>query len=129
MSSEAKGEIELAKRKLQSLEKQIGKLLDFVATGGVSENTARAKIKDLEQRERYVRKYLKELKEQHASESITEDMVLDAIMESKKLLKAKDKKYDVERQNFIRYYVKKVIVYEDEIKITFQNEPETQQKT
>ena len=128
MSSEATEEIELARRELRSVKKEISRLLDFVVKGGVKESTARAKMDDLEQKRRYARKHLRKMKEQYSIVPIPEEMILDLVVESKKLLKAKDNSNAVERRNFIKSYVKKVTVFEDKIKVVFKiNEPDVPQ--
>jgi asparagine synthetase B (glutamine-hydrolysing) len=130
MSSEATGEIELARRELKAAKKRIDQLLDFVADGGAKESTVRNKMAELEQDKRYARRHLKKMKEQHKIVPISEDEVLDLVVKSKKLLKARDNSNAVERRNFIKSYMKRVTVYEDKIKVIFNiNEPDMPQMT
>jgi site-specific DNA recombinase len=130
MSSEATEEIKLARREYRAVKEKIGNLLDFVADGGAKEKTVRGKMEDLEQKKRYARKHLREMKEQNEIETISEDMALDLLIKSKRLLKAHDKSNETERRNFIRSYVKKVIVYEDKIKVIFKiKKPDNQSNT
>jgi hypothetical protein len=112
--------IELARRELKAVKAQINNLLDFIASGGVKEKTARAKMKELERQKVYARKHLRMMKEQNQIEPISEDMALDLLDKSKKILKANDKRNEVERREFIRSYVKKVTVYKDKIKVVFK---------
>jgi site-specific DNA recombinase len=125
MSSEATEEIKLARHEYRAVKAKIDNLLDFVADGGAEEKTVRGKIRDLEQKKSYARRHLREMKEQNEIEPISEDTVLDLLSKSKRLLKAHDKSNEAERRNFIRSYVKKVIVYEDKIKVVFNiNKPD-----
>jgi site-specific DNA recombinase len=127
MSSKATEEIELARRELRSVKKKINRLLDFVAGGSIREKTASAKLEELEREQRYARKHLKKMKEQNAIVPIPEDMILDLLTESKKLLKAKNDSNAAERRSFIKSYVRRVTVYEDKIKVLFKiNVPDTE---
>ncbi|MDR2529071.1 MAG: hypothetical protein LBD04_08660 [Synergistaceae bacterium] len=130
MSSEATEEIKFARQEYRAVKAEIGRLLKFVAGGGANENDARATMRDLRQKKRYTKKRLKEMKEQYETEPISEDMILDLLGESKKLLKAHDKSNETERREFIRSYVKRVIVYKDRIKVIFKiNKPDPQEES
>jgi site-specific DNA recombinase len=120
MSSEAMGEIALARRELRSVKEKINKLLDFVAECGVKKNTAKAKLEELELKKSYARKHLREMKEQNKIEPISESMALGLLVKSKKLLKAHDKSNEIERRNFMKSYVKRVSVYDDKIRVAFR---------
>jgi site-specific DNA recombinase len=120
MSSEAAEEIKRARSRYRETKEQIGRLLKFVASGGVKEKDAKTTMKDLEQQKNYAKKYLREMKAQNETEPISEKMALDLLDKSKKLLKAHDKNHEAERREFIRSYVKKVTVYKDEVKVIFK---------
>jgi site-specific DNA recombinase len=126
MSSKSTEEIELARRELREIKKQIKRVWDFIASGDVEKRSAKAKMKELEQKKRYAKKHLRKMKEQNEIKPIPEDMALDVLVKSKKLLKAHDRTNETERRNFIKSYVKRVSVFEDKIKVTFKiKKPET----
>jgi site-specific DNA recombinase len=120
MSSEATDEITLARHEYREIKKKIDRLLDFIADGSLKEHTAKNKLSDLEQKKSYARKHLRKMKEQNAIVPIPEDEILDLLVKSKKLLKASDNSNAAERRNFMKSYVKSVIVYEDKIEVKFK---------
>ncbi len=115
-SASNKGEVSQVQRESQEIQGKINTIVRLVAESGISIETVKDEIKALEDRQRFLSDYLKELMLKDSA-MITDEVILDLINRSKDFVKTKN---IPQCRNFIENYVEKVVVYSDHVEVFFK---------
>ena len=89
----------------------------MVTEAGISIDTVKADLKQLEEQKQYLESYIKELEAANKANSISEEQVKEIIRKSGEFIRTHNL---TECRNFIDSYIERVDVYNDKVDITFK---------
>jgi site-specific DNA recombinase len=115
-ADENREDLNLATAELQTVLTKIGTVVKLVSETGLSIETVKGELKQLEDRKIYLEKYIRELTLQKTESLITEDMILELIIQSKDFVKTKNL---AECRHFIKTYINKVGVDDEKVEVLF----------
>ncbi|GHV45336.1 recombinase RecD [Synergistales bacterium] len=110
-------ELSLARKELDEINRKIDSVVRLVSDSGVSIETVKGNLRELEERKFFVDGRIRELSLQNNVAIITEEQIIELISRSKDFVRAKNIS---ECRNFIEAYVEKVIVYGDKVEVRFK---------
>ena len=113
---ESKEELSDAKEELTSALDKISNIIKLVTETGISIDTVRTELKELEERKLYLEQYINELTLHKRNNIITEEMITDLINKSKDFIRSKN---IAECRQFITTYVNRVMIYADRVEVAF----------
>jgi site-specific DNA recombinase len=116
-TEEADEETKLALVELDEINGKISKVIKLVTESGISIDTVKDELKQMEERKHFVEGYLKDIRLKNNISTISDDTINDLILKSKGFVQAHN---IAECQNFIHSYVEKVIVYNERVEIFFK---------
>lgn len=109
-------ELEESNARLKKVNREISKTLEVVCETGISIDTVREKLQDLESQKEYLQDHIEELTI-NVNLQMSEDMVCELVEKSKQFIKSRNLP---ECKAFINSYVEKVIVYSDKVQVKFK---------
>lgn len=89
----------------------------MVTEAGISIDTVKDDLMNIEQQKQYLECYIRELEAENRANSISEEQVREIIRKSCEFIRTHNA---AECRNFIDSYIKRVIVYEDRVDIIFK---------
>jgi site-specific DNA recombinase len=116
-AEETDEETKLALVELEEINGKIGKIIRLVSESGISIETVKGELKQLEERKYFVEGYLRDIRLKNNIATISEDAIYDLICKSKEFVQAHN---IAECQNFIHSYIEKVIVYSERVEVLFK---------
>ena len=117
VASETGSELSKAKAELTENQRKVSGIIKMVTEAGISVDTVKASLKELEEQKQYLESYIKELEAANKANSISEEQVKDIIKKSGEFIRTHNL---TECRNFIDTYIEKVIVYENKVDIIFK---------
>ena len=117
VASETDNEMSKAKAELTENQRKVSSIIQMVTEAGISIDTVKASLKELDEQKQYLESYIKELEAANKANSISEEQVKEIIMKSGEFIRTHNL---VECRNFIDNYIEKVIVYNDKVDIIFK---------
>ncbi len=111
-----KCELKLVKKKLKSLEKELGKTLKLVTDGNVSFETIKGSVVKLEDEKQYLENEVLELENNLRADNVTIEKLEKLIEESKSYVLAKN---IPECRRFVESYIDNVIVSSEGVKVIY----------
>jgi site-specific DNA recombinase len=115
--AESDDELSLAQRELEDVNQRIGMVIELVSESGVSIDTVKDNLKNLEERKRFIEAYIKEIGRAEDASMTTEETIIDLVNRSRDFVKTRN---IPECRNFIESYVGKVLVYADKVEVQFK---------
>jgi site-specific DNA recombinase len=116
-AEEADEETKLASVELEEISGKISKIIMLVTESGISIETVKDELKQLEERKHFVEDYLRDVRLKNNIATISEDAISDLICKSKEFVQTHN---IAECQNFIHSYIEKVIVYSERVEVLFK---------
>ena len=117
VASETDNEMSKAKAELTENQRKVSSIIQMVTEAGISIDTVKSSLKELDEQKNYLESYIKELEAANKANSISEEQVKEIIMKSGEFIRTHNL---VECRNFIDNYIEKVIVYNDKVDIIFK---------
>lgn len=108
--------LEQAEQRMKEVEKNISATLELVYSTGISMDTVKTKLEDLEHQKEYLSNYIKELTLSN-NLTISETIVSDLVAKSKDFIKTKNLP---QCKKFLESYVERVTAYDDHVEIKFK---------
>ncbi len=112
-----KDEINTVTTELHTVMDKINKVIRLVSESGISIDTVKDELKQLEERKQFLSAYFNELSLRNKTPLVTETMVTDLINRSKDFVRTKN---IAECRNFIENYVERVNVYSEHVEVVFK---------
>jgi site-specific DNA recombinase len=116
-AEEADEETKLASSELVEISGKISKVIRLVSESGISIETVKDELKQLEERKLFVEGYLRDIRLKNNISTISEDAIYELICKSKEFVQTRN---IAECQNFINSYIETVIVYNDRVEVLFK---------
>ena len=110
-------ELSKAKAELTENQRKVSKVFEMVDEAGISVDTVKFRLKELDKQKQYLESYIKELEATNKANSISEEQVKEIIRKSGEFIRTHNL---TECRNFIDTYIEKVIVYDDRVDIIFK---------
>jgi site-specific DNA recombinase len=117
MISENNDELKIFQKQLDEANQKISSIVKLVSESGISINTVKDSIKELEEQKDFYELQIKHIADTVKLSSIDEGAITQLIEKSRDFVKAKN---IPECRNFIENYVEKVIVFNDRVEIIFK---------
>lgn len=109
-------ELEIATAEFNAVIEKINAIVTLVADAGISPETVRENLRELEEKKQYLERYIRELTLHQREARITEDVISGLILQSREFVKTKNL---AECRSFIKNYVNKVMVHGDTVEVIF----------
>jgi site-specific DNA recombinase len=116
-TEEADEETKLVSVELEEINCKIGKIIRLVSESGISIETVKHELKQLEERKHFVEGYLKDICLKKNIATISEDAIYELICKSKEFVQDHN---IAECQNFIQSYIENVMVYNERVEVIFK---------
>jgi len=116
-AEEANDESKHALVELKEINSKISNIIKLVSESGISIETVKYEMKQLEERKHFVEAYIKETQQKNSIATFSEDAIYDLICKSKEFVQAHN---FAECQSFIHSYIEKVVVYEERVEVLFK---------
>jgi site-specific DNA recombinase len=116
-AEEADEETKFASVELEEINGKIGKIIRLVSESGISIETVKDELKQLEERKYFVEGYLRDIRLKNNIATISEGTIYELICKSKDFVQTRN---IAECQNFIHSYIEKVIVYNERVEVLFK---------
>jgi site-specific DNA recombinase len=116
-TEEADKETKLVSIELEDIDGKISKIIRLVTESGISIETVKDEVKQLEERKHFMEGYLRDIRLKNNIATISEDAINDLICKSKEFVQAHN---IAECQNFIHSYIEKVTVYNERVEVFFK---------
>ncbi len=117
VASETNSELDKAKAELAENQRKVSSIIHMVTEAGISIDTVKADLMNLEQQKQYLEGYIRELEAENKANSISEEQVREIIKRSGEFIRTHNV---AECRNFIDSYIERVIVYDDRVDIIFK---------
>jgi site-specific DNA recombinase len=115
--TESSDELDLAHRELDDVNRKIRKVIELVSESGVSIDTVKENLKDLEERKQRIETQIKAIGRADDTSLITEETIIDLVNRSRDFVRTRN---IPECRNFIESYVDKVLVYANKVVVQFK---------
>jgi len=106
-----------AERELDAVVAKVSNIVKLVAESGISIDTVKTELKDLEDRKNALEQYIAELSLHSKTNVISEAVITDLITQSQEFVQTKNIQ---QCRNFIQNYVDRVVVYADQVEVLFK---------
>jgi site-specific DNA recombinase len=116
-SSESNIELGQANLELAETGHKISSVVRLVSESGISVDTVKEDLRQLEERKQFLEAYIKEMDLKRKSSLISEEVILELIYKSKDFIMNRN---FAECRNFIHSYIEKVVVFEDRVEVFFK---------
>ena len=117
VASETNSELDKAKAELAENQRKVSSIIKMVTEAGISIDTVKADLMNLEQQKQYLEGYIRELEAENRANSISEEQVKEIIRKSGEFIRTHNV---AECRNFIDSYIERVIVYNYRVDIIFK---------
>ena len=117
MSEKHNDELSLALQELDEINGKISKIILLVSESGISIETVKEELKQLDERKRTVEKYIQDLRLDHNAIAVSEETLTDLIFKSKEFVENKDVS---ECRKIIGDYIDKVAVSHNLVQISYK---------
>lgn len=107
-------ELNVYQKQLEEVNKKIASIVALVSESGISINTVKYNLKELEEQKNFYESQIKNINDTVKMSAINEDAINRLIEKSRDFVKTKNIS---EYRNFIENYIEKVIVFNDRVEI------------
>lgn len=102
---------------LGKVKEKIGNIINLVLESGMSVNTVRENLKQLEDQKQILEPSIKDINDNVRASTVSEEMISVLIERSRDFIRTKN---IPECRNFIENYIEKVMVYNDHVEVIFK---------
>lgn len=110
-------ELTSANTQLAEVIKKISTIINLVSEAGVSIDTVKSQLKELEVKKEFLEGYIAELTLKNTENMISEEVICQLINNSREFILTKNLP---ECRSFIENYIEKVLVYKDRVEVLFK---------